>query len=605
MSLYKDKEKLKSILSSIPKLPGVYQYFDKEGNIIYIGKAKQLRKRVSSYFNREHDQAKTYILVKKIAEIKHIIVDSEEDALLLENNLIKKYKPKYNILLKDDKSFPWICIKNEDFPRVFSTRNLQKDGSEYYGPYTNLKMVSIILDVIKSLFKLRTCKHNLNYENVAIGRYKLCLEYHIQNCHGPCQQRQTKDDYDNNISQIRNILKGNINQVIARMKSEMIQLADNYEFEKAHLLKQKIDILSNYQSKSTIVSPSLNNLDVYSILENETNGEVYVNFMKVINGAIMQVHTIEVKQKLDENIEEILEMAIIEIRQKLNSNSKEIIVPFNMNFGIKDAKFIVPQIGDKKKLLQLSERNLKYYKLDKLKKQDNKESKDRTQSILELMKSDLRLNKLPSHIECFDNSNIQGTNPVASCVVFKNARPSKKDYRKFNIKTVVGANDFASMEEIIYRRYKRLIDEKQDLPQLVIIDGGKGQLGAALNSFERLNIRGEIAVIGIAKRLEEIFFPGDQYPLYLDKNSYTLKVIQHLRNEAHRFAITFHRDKRSKNFIKTELDDIKGVGQKSISALYNHFKTIEKIKEQNLKSLSEIVGKNRAKIIYEYLKKNY
>jgi len=594
----KNIEHLKSLISALPEEPGVYQFYDQNDTIIYVGKAKRLKRRVASYFNRIHDSAKTNIMVRKIVNIRHIVVSSEEDALLLENNLIKKHQPRYNVLLKDDKSYPWICIKKEHYPRILVTRNLIKDGSEYFGPYTSVKMVRILMDMIRSLYQLRNCNLSLSEEGIRDQKFKVCLEYHIGNCKAPCIGKETRVNYEQTIQDIRNILKGNIGSVTSHLKDKMQELATNFKFEEAHIIKEKLALLSKYQSKSTIVNPSINNVDVYSIIDDENTS--YVNFLKIVNGAIIQAHTIEMKKKLEESKEDLLLLAITEIRQKIYSTAKEILVPFSLDLFIQNVRFIVPQRGDKKKLLDLSQRNVKYYRLEKLKKGDKSLKQSHSDRIVERMKSDLRLKDAPVHIECFDNSNIQGNNSVASCVVFRNARPYKKDYRHFNIKTVVGANDFASMEEIIYRRYRRLLEEDKGLPQLIVIDGGKGQLGAALNSLDKLNLRGKISVIGIAKKLEEIYFPGDPYPLYLDKNSETLKTIQHLRNEAHRFGITFHRQKRSKAFIGSELDEIEGIGPKSVQKLIKKFKSVENIKNLTLTELEIYLGKSKALTIYKY-----
>ncbi|WP_321294937.1 excinuclease ABC subunit UvrC [Marinifilum fragile] len=594
----KNIDHLKSLILALPEEPGVYQFFDENNNIIYVGKAKRLKRRVASYFNKVHDNAKTNIMVRKISEIRHIVVDSEEDALLLENNLIKKHQPRYNVLLKDDKSFPWICIKKENFPRVFVTRNLVKDGSEYFGPYTSVKMVRTLMEMVRSLYKLRTCNLNLNSEGILNGKFKVCLEYHIGNCNAPCEGKIDNEEYMDTIQAIRNILKGNIRMVTSHLKEKMIELAEVYKFEEAHIIKEKLELLDKYQSKSTIVNPSIDNVDVYSILEDDESA--YVNFLKVVNGAIIQAHTIELKKKIEESKEDLLLLAITEIRQKIFSTAKEILVPFEIDLPYSGVKCLVPQRGDKRKLLDLSLRNVKYYRLEKLKQGEKSKKQTSSDRILERMKNDLRLKDRPVHIECFDNSNIQGTNPVASCVVFRNARPYKKDYRHFNVKTVVGANDFASMEEIIYRRYKRLLEEEQSLPQLIVIDGGKGQLGAALNSLEKLDLRGKISVIGIAKKLEEIYFPGDPYPLYLDKNSETLKIIQHLRNESHRFAITFHRQKRSKAFIGSELDKIDGIGPKTVQKLIQRFKSVENVKKASLNDISEEIGNSKALSVWKY-----
>ncbi|MCK9208902.1 MAG: excinuclease ABC subunit UvrC [Salinivirgaceae bacterium] len=591
-------EKLREKASLLPDNPGVYQYFDTSGEIIYVGKAKNLKKRVSSYFTKFHDSAKTRVLVKKIAEIRHIVVDSEQDALLLENNLIKKYQPRYNALLKDDKTFPWICIKNEPFPRVFSTRNFIRDGSTYFGPYTSGRTLKVMLDFIKQLYPLRTCTLNLAPAQIAKAKYKVCLEHHIGNCLGPCVGEQTEDDYQQSIQDIKDILKGNIGQVIKLLKDRMVLLSSQYRFEEAQKLKEKLQHLENYQAKSTIVSPSIHNVDVFSFVEDE--GSAYVNFLKVVNGAIIQVHTLEMKKRTDEDKESLLLTAITEIRQRLMSNSREILVPFDLDFSFEDATFSVPHRGDKKKLLDLSMRNAFYYRQEKMKEEMNRSPQKRVDRVMETMKNDLRLKEFPVHIEGFDNSNIQGTNPVASCVVFKNGKPSKRDYRHFNIKTVEGPNDFASMEEIIYRRFHRQLEEKQPLPQLIVIDGGKGQLGAAINSLEKLDLIGKVAVIGIAKRLEEIYFPGDSVPIYLDKNSETLKIIQHIRNESHRFGITFHRQKRSKDFITSELDQIGGIGPKTIEQLLTHFKSTDGVKKATVKELESLLGKAKTALVWKY-----
>ncbi|MCW3807005.1 excinuclease ABC subunit UvrC [Plebeiibacterium marinum] len=594
-------EYLKKKISVLPSDPGVYQYFNKDGKIIYVGKAKNLKKRVSSYFSGRPDNGKTALLVRNIAHIEHIVVDTEEDALLLENNLIKKYQPRYNVLLKDDKSFPWIVVKNEPFPRVFSTRNVIKDGSLYFGPYTSVGMVRTLLDLFKSIYPLRTCKLNLSSHNIAEYKYKVCLEYHIGNCKGPCIGEYDESLYKENIEAIKNILRGNIHSVIHYLNEIMMQYATEYKFEEANEVKQKIKQLDSYQSKSTIVSSSINNVDVYSIIEDEDSA--YVNFLKVVNGAIIQAHTIELKKKLDESLPELLSLAILEVRERFHSRSREVIVPFKPDTVFESVKFIIPKIGDKKKLLELSERNVKYYRLEKLKQQSLRKKETREDRILNTMMKDLRLKQQPKHIECFDNSNIQGNFPVAACVVFKNGKPSKKDYRHFNVKTVVGPDDFASMEEIIERRYTRLIKEESGLPNLVIIDGGKGQLGAAMKIFRRLKIDDKVNVIGIAKRLEEIFFPGDPVPLYLDKNSETLKIIQHARNEAHRFGITFHRNQRSKNFVTSELDSIKGIGEKTAKKLLVEFKSVEQVRQLNFDNIQGVIGKAKAQIVWDYFHK--
>jgi excinuclease ABC subunit C len=592
---------LRSLVAVLPEDPGVYQYFDESGKIIYVGKAKNLRKRVSSYFNRIPENGKTRVLVKRIRDIKHIIVSSEEDALLLENNLIKKYRPRYNILLKDDKTYPWIVVRNEAFPRVYQTRQIYKDGSLYFGPYTSVVMVRTLLELVRHLYPLRTCKLNLDAENVAKQKYKRCLEFHMGNCKAPCEGLQKEDEYLQYIEDVKSILKGNINSVIKYLKNRMGELASEYKFEEAEDIKTRINLLSGFQSKSTIVNPKIDNVDVFSFLNDEDSA--YVNFLKVQNGAIIQAHTIEMKKRMDEEESELFALAIIELRERFNSTSSEILVPFIPDISLKGVEFIVPQIGDKKKLLDLSERNVKYFRLERLKQEANHTRKPRSYLVLEQAQKDLNLRNLPVHIECFDNSNIQGAYPVAACVVFKEGKPSRKDYRHFNIKTVEGPNDFASMEEVIYRRFKRALDEGSALPQLLIIDGGKGQLGSAMKSITALGLQDRIAVIGIAKRLEEIFYPGDPVPLYLDKNSPSLKLIQHLRNEAHRFGITFHRSKRSKGALVSVLDSIPGIGEKTTKALLNEFKSLKGIKEASFEDLKKLVGSAKAKTIKDYFLK--
>jgi excinuclease ABC subunit C len=594
-------EQLSGIIKNLPEKPGIYQYFDDSGIIIYIGKAKSLKKRVSSYFNRDNQlDRKTLALVKNIADIKFIIVETELDALLLENNLIKKYQPKYNVMLKDGKTYPCIVIKNEEFPRVFPTRQIVKDGSNYFGPFASVKMMYTMLDLIKENYKLRNCNYNLSEKNITSNKFKVCLEYHIGNCKGPCESKQPKDDYDKNIAEIKQIVKGNIFSIVKQLKLKMQQHAEKFEYEKAHQLKIKIDSLENYQSKSAIVSTSINNVDVVSILSDDDFA--YVNYLKVTNGAVVQGHTIELKKKLNETDEDLLLLGFAELRGRFASDSEEVIVPFNVQIAAEGIQFIVPLRGDKKKLLDLSLRNVEFYKKDKQKQQDLVDPERHTKRMLAQMMKDLRLTTEPRHIECFDNSNIQGAFPVAAMTVFKDLKPSKKDYRHFNIKTVEGPNDFASMEEIIYRRYKRTIEEKLPLPNLIVIDGGKGQLSAALESLEKLELRGKVAIVGIAKKLEEIYYPGDSLPLYLDKKGETLKVLQHIRDEAHRFGITHHRNKRSKGTIKTELTTIKGISETTANKLLSHFKSVKKIAECNLQEIEEVVGKVKAALVFEHLK---
>ena len=588
---------LQTQIKSLPHQPGVYQYFDKEDKILYVGKAKNIKKRVASYFNKNQENGKTRVLVKKINSIKHIVVETETDALLLENSLIKKLQPRYNIMLKDDKTYPWICIKKQRFPRVFLTRNVIKDGSEYFGPYTSVRTVRALLALIKEVYPLRTCKHNLSEENIANKKYKICLDYHIGTCLGACEGLQSAKDYQDDIDEIRNIIKGDFKEALQKFKELMQGFSVKMEFEEAQKIKEKIDLLANYQAKSTVIHPTITNVDVFTVLSDESYA--YVNFFKIMNGAIIQSHTSEIKKKLEESDKEILEMAIVEIRQRYHSQSKEIYVPFAVAVG-EELKVTIPKIGDKKHIVDLSLRNAKYFRQERFKQEQILDPERHTKRIMAQMQKDLRLSALPIHIECFDNSNIQGTHPVAACVVFKNGKPSKRDYRKFNIKTVVGADDFASMEEVVYRRYKRLVEEGQDLPQLIVVDGGKGQLSSALRSLDALNLRNKIAIIGIAKRLEEIYYPEDPIPMYLDKTSETLKIIQQLRNEAHRFGITFHRQKRSKSQIQTELEQIEGVGEQTVIALLARFKSAKRVKDTSLEDLTKVIGKARAEKVFDY-----
>ena len=585
-------------LKTLPSSPGVYQYFDTKGTIIYVGKAKNLKKRVNSYFTKNHDNHKTRILVKNIVSIEHIVVESEMDALLLENNLIKKHKPRYNVLLKDDKTYPWICIKKERFPRIFATRKVIKDGSEYFGPYTSMKTVRTLLDLIKGLYPLRTCNYDLSQEKIEAQKYKVCLEYHLGNCLAPCEDKIDANQYDENIKAIRAIIKGNFKDSLLQFKQQMQEHAANMEFEEAQKIKEKLDVLQNYQAKSTIVNPKISNVDVFSIITDEAYG--YVNFLQLSYGSIIRSHTIEIKKKLAETKEELLSLAIIEIRQRFHSQSPEVYLPFSLDLGDK-IKVSVPQLGDKKHLVELSERNAKYFRMERFKQMQIVDPDRHTNRLMSQMKADLRLSEEPRHIECFDNSNLQGSNPVAACVVFRNGKPYKKDYRHYNIKTVEGPDDFASMEEVVYRRYKRLVEEGQSLPQLIIIDGGKGQLSSALKSLDLLGLRGKIAIVGIAKRLEEIYFPEDPIPLYLDKKSESLKVIQFLRNEAHRFGITFHRNKRSKGAIKSGLDAIPGVGPKTKETLLKKFKSFKRIKAATENDLIFVLGENKGKQLYQHL----
>ena len=572
---------------------------DSSGNMLYVGKAKNLKKRVSSYFSR-NQSGKTSVMLRKATVLKHIVVDNESDALLLENNIIKSHQPRYNILLKDDKSFPWICIKNEPFPRVFSTRNTVKDGSEYYGPYTSGQMVKTLINLVRQLYKFRTCNLNLTEKNIKSGKFKVCLEYHLGNCKAPCTGLQDEEDYMFGIKQIRDILKGNISSVIEHLKKLMKEYSGRMKFEEAQLIKEKLEILSRFRSRSTVVSSRIKNVDVFAL--DKDNGNYYVSYLKIIDGAVIQVFTLDMRSRMDEEKEFMLGFAITEIRQKLSSNSNEIITPFMPDILIENVKYSVPQRGEKLKLLQMAERNAVYYKLERRKRMEAGTKKDRTSKNLNKLKDDLHMPAMPGHIECFDNSNIMGKNPVAACVVFRNGQPSKKDYRHFNVKTVQGPDDFSSMEEIVYRRYKRMIEEKKELPQLIIIDGGKGQLSSAMKSLKKLNIHERITVIGIAKKLEEIFFPGDSVPLYLDKNSVSLKIIQQLRNEAHRFGINFHRDKRSSEVTKTELDRIKGIGEKTRELLMKEIGSMEKIRQTPHNELEKLIGQKKASILTEFFK---
>ena len=589
---------LSSLIQNLPDSPGIYQYFDKEGKIIYVGKAKVLKKRVASYFNKDQDSGKTRLLVKNINDIKFIITQTETDALLLENSLIKKHQPKFNINLKDDKTYPWIVITNERFPKVFSTRKKIPGGGIYFGPYANGKMMYTLLDLIRQLYQIRNCKLVLSEQNIKANKFKVCLEYHIKNCKGPCEEYQTEPQYNEQINDIKEILRGNISIVLRHLKEQMHHHAQNLEFEKAQEYKEKLNALENYQSKSTVVSPTIHDVDVFSY--NREEDTAVINYFKVNNGAIIQSNTIELKCKLDESDAELLLTGIVELRNRYNSYSHEIIVPFIPEDGLNNIEYIIPQRGDKKQLLELSQRNLDYYLFEKKRQLSLVDPERHTKRVLQQMMKDLRLKEEPRHIECFDNSNIQGAYPVAAMTVFKDTRPSKKDYRHFNIKTVEGPNDFASMEEIIYRRYKRVLEEGDMLPQLIVIDGGKGQLGAAINSLNKLGLMGKVGIIGIAKKLEEIYYPGDSLPLYIDKKSETLKIIQQIRDEAHRFGITHHRSKRDKGTLKTELTNIKGISDVTASKLLRELKSVKRIKESDLQSLISIVGNAKAQLVYQY-----
>ncbi|MBP7268861.1 MAG: excinuclease ABC subunit UvrC [Bacteroidia bacterium] len=597
------EEHIQTLLSALPDSPGVYQFYDKEDKLLYVGKAKSLKKRVSSYFQKDrHVSGKTSIMVRKVADIRTIVVDTEMDALLLENNLIKKHQPRYNVSLKDDKTYPWICIRNERFPRVFSTRKMIRDGSEYFGPYASGRLINTLLELINKLYKLRTCSLVLSEENITKKKFRVCLEYQIGNCKGPCEGFQSQEEYDQSVKEIRQILKGNIQTVIGHLRELMQAYAAEYRFEEAQSVKEKLESLEKFQRKSVVVNPSIHNVDVFSLVIEEDSA--YVNFLRVMNGAIIQGHTVELKKKLEETPEELLELAMGELRSRFFSDAEEIIVPFAPEVEWPGISFTIPKIGDKKHLLSLSESNVRNYIREKRLQEEKQHPENRTLRLMEQMKKDLRLTELPKHIECFDNSNFQGAYPVAAMSVFRDGKPSKKDYRHFNIKTVEGPDDFASMEEVIHRRYKRMLDEALPLPQLIVIDGGKGQLSAAVSSLEKLGLRGKIAVIGIAKRLEELYYPDDPLPLYIDKKSETLRIIQQLRDEVHRFGITHHRKRRSKGVIKTELEEIPGIGPRTAEELLREFRSVQRIKEAPLEALAALIGEAKAIRVKEHLSGN-
>ncbi|MCW4451398.1 excinuclease ABC subunit UvrC [Kaistella sp. BT6-1-3] len=589
-------------LKTLPSEPGVYRYYDKNGQLLYVGKAKHLKKRVLSYFNKNLSGYRTRIMVGKIHRLETTIVPSEYDALLLENNLIKEHQPFYNVMLKDDKSYPWICIKNENFPRIFLTRTMIKDGSEYFGPYAKVSPAKVLLDTIKHIYKIRTCNLNLSPAKIAEGKYKVCLEYHIKNCEGPCEMLETKENYDQKIDAIRGIMKGDFRQAKDYLVKQMTRYAENLEFENAHMIKEKIDMLENYKHKHTVVNPNIDDVDVFGMTSDET--AAYVNYFKIQNGNIIQSFTTEIKKILEESDEDILEEAMIEIRQKFHSDSKEILIPFHLTLQIPNVKLIVPKVGDKKRIVELSEKNAKEYRIEKLKQVQIVDPERHTNRIMAEMQKLLRMPTEPRHIEGFDNSNIQGSNPVSACVVFKNGKPSKADYRIFHPKTVVGPDDFKTMEEVIYRRYKRLLDENEPLPQLILIDGGKGQLSSAVKSLKLLGLYGKITIIGIAKRLEEIYFPEDSIPLYLDKKSETLKILQRVRDESHRFGVKHHRTRRKNSTIKSELEQIPGIGEKAIELLLSKLKSVKRVKESSRETLEEILGKSRGGLVWEYFNPN-
>ena len=585
-------------LKTLPSEPGVYRYYDKNENLLYVGKAKNLKKRVLSYFNKTLSGYRTRIKVGKINRLETTIVNSEYDALLLENNLIKEHQPFYNVMLKDDKTYPWICIKNEDFPRIFLTRNKIKDGSEYFGPYAKVRPAKILLDTIKHIYKLRTCNLNLAPKKIEEGKYKVCLEFHIKNCEGPCEDLESKEDYDEKIDAIRGIVKGDFRRAKEYLINQMTKYASNLQFENAQIIKERLDILEDYQVKHTVVNPDIDDVDVFGMTSDET--AAYVNYFKIRNGNIIQSFTTEIKKMLEESDEEIMEEALIEIRQKFDSDSKEVLLPFHLTVEIPNVKLIVPKVGDKKRIVELSEKNAKEYRIEKLKQVQIVDPERHSNRIMAEMQKLLRMPVEPRHIEGFDNSNIQGTNPVSACVVFKNGKASKADYRIFHPKTVTGPDDYKTMEEVIFRRYKRMLDEGESLPQLILIDGGKGQLSSAVKSLKLLGLYGKITIVGIAKRLEEIFFPEDPIPLYLDKKSETLKILQQVRDEAHRFGVRHHRTRRTNSTIKSELEEIPGVGEKTIELLLSKLKSVKRIKEANLETLEEILGKSKAKILWEF-----
>lgn len=595
-------EHINAILKSLPDTPGVYQYFDSENQLLYVGKAKNLKKRVTSYFTKEHDNNRLRILVRKIVDIKTIKVNSELDALLLENNLIKSLKPKYNVNLRDDKTYPWIVLKKESFPRLFYTRKLVKDGSEYFGPYASGKVMHTLLDLIRQAYPLRTCNLDLSPSKIERANYRPCLEFHIGRCKAPCANKQSENDYNKSVTEIKQIIKGDIGFTLRDLKEKMLEASERYEFEIAAELKEKIDTLSAYQSKSTIVHPSITNVDVINIISDEKHA--YIHYFKIVNGAIIHAQTIELKKKIEESDEELLLFALVEFRNRFNSKSKEVVVPYIPELNLPDCEYVVPKIGDKKQLLNLCHKNALSHKLERDKQISLTDPETHTDRIMNQMMKDLRLKEQPRRIEGFDNSNIQGNYAVSAMPVFIDGKPAKKEYRHFNVKTVDGPDDFKTMEEIIFRRYSRVLEENLPMPQLIVIDGGKGQLGAAVESLRKLNLMGKVAIIGIAKRLEEIYFPGDSLPLYLDKRSETLRIIQHIRDEAHRFGITHHRNKRSRETFKSELNEIKGISTLTADKLLLSLKSVKNIKEASFETLTEIIGKSKAELVFNYFKSN-
>lgn len=600
MAKHRKSPDLEEKIRILPSTPGVYMYFDREGTVIYVGKAKNLKRRVSSYFNRTHDSVRTNLLVRAIADMKYIVVPTEQDALNLENSMIKEYQPRYNVLLKDDKSYPWIVVTKEHYPRVFMTRTRIKDGSKYYGPYTDTASARAVLELIREIYPLRSCRHAITPEYIAKGKGRLCLDYHLKRCAGPCVGKVTEQEYGVSIERIRQILRGDLSELLDRLRSDMESLASELRFEEAQEIKEIYDKVQRYTAKSVIVSQVLDQIDVFGV-DDDGGSDVYVNYMHVRRGAVVRSVTLEYKRRMEESQAQILSYAINEIHNQLGVDYEEIIVAETPDVELPGVTFTVPQRGDRAKLLEVSQRNARQHKIDVLKHMERHNPEERTQKLMERMKADFRLNVLPTHIECFDNSNIQGTNPVASCVVFRNGKPSKKDYRHFNIKTVVGPDDFASMKEVLTRRYTRLMEEGEELPQLVVVDGGKGQLSAAVEALEAIGLRGVIAVAGIAKRLEEIYFPGDSIPLYIDKNSETLRVVQHMRDEAHRFGITHHRNRRSKSQTVSMLDSIPGVGPKTRDALISHFRSLKRVREADLDQIAAVIGPSKASVVYSAL----
>ncbi|MDE6383438.1 MAG: excinuclease ABC subunit UvrC [Paramuribaculum sp.] len=603
MAKHKKSAELQEKISILPTTPGVYMYFDAEGTVIYVGKAKNLKRRVSSYFNRTHDSVRTNLLVRAIADMKYIVVPTEQDALNLENSMIKEYQPRYNVLLKDDKSYPWIVVTKEPFPRVFMTRKRISDGSKFYGPYTDTASARMVLQLIKELYPLRSCRSVITQQSVEAGKGRLCLDYHLGRCQGPCVGKISQEEYGRQVERVKQILRGDMNELLDYLRSEMERLSAELRFEEAQILKEKYDAVKRYTAKSVIVSQTIGDIDVFGI-DDEGDKEVYVNYMHVRRGAVVRSLTLQYKRSLDETLPQILSYAMQEVKDELGVDYEEVLVAQEPDVEMSGVTFIIPQRGDKAKLLEVSQRNARQYRVDSLRRLEKHNPEMRTQKLLERMKADFRLSELPRHIECFDNSNIQGTNPVASCVVFRDGRPSKKDYRHFNIKTVEGPDDFASMKEVLTRRYTRLMNEGEELPQLIVVDGGKGQLSAAVEALEAMGLRGVIAVAGIAKRLEEIYFPGDSIPLYIDKNSETLRVVQHMRDEAHRFGITHHRNRRSKSQTVSALDSIPGVGPKTREALLTHFRSLKRVAAANIDDIAAVIGPAKASVVYQALHSN-